>query len=163
MLGGSSPLTRGKPSRTGVMICGSRLIPAHAGKTWSVMVLSLSVWAHPRSRGENTTNTLKLAQTGGSSPLTRGKQNCSRETPPFFRLIPAHAGKTLDISRCGYFLWAHPRSRGENHTVPIPTHTHNGSSPLTRGKHSQGHLSNVRLGLIPAHAGKTDSPCGLCV
>ena len=30
-----------------------------------------------------------------------------------------------------------------------------GSSPLTRGKHGQRHLSNVRLGLIPAHAGKT--------
>ena len=30
-----------------------------------------------------------------------------------------------------------------------------GSSPLTRGKHEAGMLALARLGLIPAHAGKT--------
>ena len=71
---GSSPLTRGKP------ICGAyrdgddRLIPAHAGKTCSLAALSASVWAHPRSRGENQLRLRRVVVLGGSSPLTRGKR-----------------------------------------------------------------------------------------
>ena len=30
-----------------------------------------------------------------------------------------------------------------------------GSSPLTRGKHEAGATKTLRIGLIPAHAGKT--------
>ena len=52
---------------------------------------------------------------------------------------------------------AHPRSRGEN----IPSHrrgrAHWGSSPLTRGKLNCFCACDVCRGLIPAHAGKTQS------
>ena len=52
---------------------------------------------------------------------------------------------------------AHPRSRGENliqcDLYPLDT----GSSPLTRGKPRRRSRSRYRLGLIPAHAGKTSS------
>ena len=36
-----------------------------------------------------------------------------------------------------------------------------GSSPLTRGKHERERRGLLRLGLIPAHAGKTSesTPC----
>ena len=50
---GSSPLTRGKPRPTHPRPCPPRLIPAHAGKTTGRHILECSLWAHPRSRGEN--------------------------------------------------------------------------------------------------------------
>ena len=50
---GSSPLTRGKLTRRGRHARTVRLIPAHAGKTVLGADRYASVWAHPRSRGEN--------------------------------------------------------------------------------------------------------------
>ena len=50
---------------------------------------------------------------------------------------------------------AHPRSRGENVARVRAGVKEGGSSPLTRGKrHLQGRRI-YRVGLIPAHAGKT--------
>ena len=51
--GGSSPLTRGKPSQRFSLLRERRLIPAHAGKTFGCSCLNSSYAAHPRSRGEN--------------------------------------------------------------------------------------------------------------
>ena len=50
---GSSPLTRGKPrpSANGTRTMG--LIPAHAGKTTTLLGTLAASRAHPRSRGEN--------------------------------------------------------------------------------------------------------------
>ena len=53
---GSSPLTRGKRSRPRLRAPVRGLIPAHAGKTGTVVVSQSMSWAHPRSRGENTRN-----------------------------------------------------------------------------------------------------------
>ena len=51
--------------------------------------------------------------------------------------------------------WAHPRSLGENHARPLPIPNQVGSSPLTRGKRERRQGARCLLGLIPAHAGKT--------
>ena len=131
-----------------------RLIPAHAGKTSSFSWLLRRSAAYPRSRGENILRASDKGVDPGSSPLTRGKHDAGYARRPGLRLIPAHAGKTC-IGGCATVLCrAHPRSRGENHSVREGnTHTQ-GSSPLTRGKHpgrphrGQGHR------FIPAHAGK---------
>ena len=50
---------------------------------------------------------------------------------------------------------AHPRSRGENLTSYAAIIVACGSSPLTRGKREESHLTHGRVRLIPAHAGKT--------
>ena len=52
-ISGSSPLTRGKPTRPPTRRETSRLIPAHAGKTLSCAEALPAPAAHPRSRGEN--------------------------------------------------------------------------------------------------------------
>ena len=52
-------------------------------------------------------------------------------------------------------MTAHPRSRGENTRRADPGTTFIGSSPLTRGKHYTSSVGQVRVRLIPAHAGKT--------
>ena len=95
VVGGSSPLTRGKllpPSDHAVV---DRLIPAHAGKTWSFNSDTGVTWAHPRSRGENGDDLASGLLDGGSSPLTRGKLEDVVCGQLGCRLIPAHAGKTL--------------------------------------------------------------------
>ncbi len=91
----------------------------------------------------------------GSSPLTRGKPD-DRDIPglPAW-LIPAHAGKTVAPAPPTPSQQAHPRSRGENIPRSFRAPSRAGSSPLTRGKPYCLLLVRVRVGLIPAHAGKT--------
>ena len=112
--GGSSPLTRGKrgPDHRGFRRRG--LIPAHAGKTRPRGPGQRRAGAHPRSRGENLLLVLPSGAVQGSSPLTRGKHNCESSFHYLGRLIPAHAGKTINSRGGGVCAWAHPRSRGEN-------------------------------------------------
>ena len=95
----------------------------------------------------------------GSSPLTRGKHFIIQDVPKCGRLIPAHAGKTSRARREPDPRTAHPRSRGENHDLPVDELHFTGSSPLTRGKlHEAVNLGAIRR-LIPAHAGKTPDQC----
>ena len=133
--GGSSPLTRGKPRADGRGHRRRGLIPAHAGKTYGLASI--------------------LEENRGSSPLTRGKRIIRRTPARRPGLIPAHAGKTLATRRAGTSITAHPRSRGENSQQPARERAKWGSSPLTRGKRRLGRWRRPRLGLIPAHAGKT--------
>ena len=92
---GSSPLTRGKLARRISDHVPCRLIPAHAGKTLGGSGFGVRVAAHPRSRGENTACRHPGPGRAGSSPLTRGKRRVNGRVVGAFRLIPAHAGKTL--------------------------------------------------------------------
>ena len=157
MTKGSSPLTRGKPAGALCRRMVWGLIPAHAGKTtrrgWSTRTSR----AHPRSRGENRMVVIALSLTAGSSPLTRGKQASVFLGVAWSGLIPAHAGKTLLLVVGQGEGGAHPRSRGENVVAASSWGGRQGSSPLTRGKHSDGLGHLVADRLIPAHAGKT--PC----
>ena len=137
--GGSSPLTRGKPPLRPLAHRRIRLIPAHAGKTYTALKPTGLIEAHPRSRGENA-----LARLG------RGGMRW---------LIPAHAGKTPWRMLLRLGRWAHPRSRGENLGPSFVGCSRTGSSPLTRGKQWSGCSLCVSFGLIPAHAGKTSRRC----
>ena len=156
-LGGSSPLTRGKRNgRDG----GSRrtgLIPAHAGKTTCSWSPRRTPRAHPRSRGENSTDPKNEAVAPGSSPLTRGKLLEADLAVKLDRLIPAHAGKTRNASSPPHASPAHPRSRGENTRRSHYASLRAGSSPLTRGKRHRLRPASLVQNLIPAHAGKTPS------
>ena len=154
---GSSPLTRGKRQSTGPSRVTSRLIPAHAGKTFQRRSFRVPSAAHPRSRGENTISLSGPSVTAGSSPLTRGKPASGSAFGQRSGLIPAHAGKTWKNSLRSIALLAHPRSRGENLSGGVPQMKWQGSSPLTRGK-LNGRLEVLKTDrLIPAHAGKTRS------
>ena len=154
---GSSPLTRGKLCTSTLRgTCGG-LIPAHAGKTHTAAPNSRLSRAHPRSRGENMSMHENLGSWSGSSPLTRGKPRPQGRQARRQGLIPAHAGKTRASSRRRTGIRAHPRSRGENSDGSGATIYGAGSSPLTRGKHLADRVHEFTHGLIPAHAGKTDS------
>ena len=138
------------------------LIPAHAGKTPSHPARSGGAWAHPRSRGENQALDPDVLREVGSSPLTRGKPTVWAWVGLGWRLIPAHAGKTRRRGRSRRARWAHPRSRGENSPFSHIVFGVLGSSPLTRGKLRCQATTPGAVGLIPAHAGKTNCRVG-CV
>ena len=154
---GSSPLTRGKRQvcAGGDLVGG--LIPAHAGKTRPPAAPTETAPAHPRSRGENASSMPRAREMPGSSPLTRGKPIRVRWPFLTLRLIPAHAGKTGCEFIERVISGAHPRSRGENQVHAIRQQITAGSSPLTRGKRQVCAGGDLVGGLIPAHAGKTDS------
>ena len=177
---GSSPLTRGKRADDGDAAALGGLIPAHAGKTRRDLEPTLTMTAHPRSRGENETAGRRKDRPSGSSPLTRGKLGVVGVSGHHLGLIPAHAGKTARAGTHQSRPRAHPRSRGENAPLSAASATRGGSSPLTRGKlatrrrtkslrrahpRSRGENSMMVLvlsggqWLIPAHAGKTPTPC----
>ena len=154
---GSSPLTRGKPDPAHHDPAHSGLIPAHAGKTHTGGVTWRNGGAHPRSRGENQERGFVAGLRAGSSPLTRGKHERPERGRDARRLIPAHAGKTVELIDLEAGDLAHPRSRGENALADQLIEIRRGSSPLTRGKpRPPTPLSPLRR-LIPAHAGKTIS------
>ena len=99
-----------------------------------------------------------MAEQNGSSPLTRGKLRDLRKDVQMAGLIPAHAGKTASSRRLTAATAAHPRSRGENSPQLILVMSPRGSSPLTRGKRPWRAHGHRRRRLIPAHAGKTETP-----
>ena len=152
---GSSPLTRGKPLQHVNVHAFIGLIPAHAGKTYATRRDLSRPSAHPRSRGENSTQRTDEETEDGSSPLTRGKQGFKCLSTPPGRLIPAHAGKTSVRICLHSMMSAHPRSRGENELIGKSYQFSQGSSPLTRGKPLEGLTGLLSGRLIPAHAGKT--------
>ena len=52
-----------------------------------------------------------------------------------FRIIPAHAGNTMETNILRVSLWAHPRARGKYEFLARLEHASGGSSPHTRGIH----------------------------
>ena len=154
---GSSPLTRGKRCEAPGLHEDAGIIPAHAGKTSPTCNATPTTWAHPHSRGENTISSTEPITLGGSSPLTRGKPHRDRVLGHEGGLIPTHTRKTSCPDSSPSPTRAHPRSRGENISPPVSPPVTMGSSPLTRGKRVSAIGFGAHPGLIPAHAGKTES------
>ena len=70
--------------------------------------------AHPRACGENPGLARLWISSSGSSPRMRGKLTGGVRTADQIRLIPAHAGKTVQHHRPAHARTAHPRACGEN-------------------------------------------------
>ena len=152
------PRSRGENARSGASrACRAGSSPLTRGKLFITIPSFPPPVAHPRSRGENVALLPPDMPIGGSSPLTRGKQGISSQLARPHRLIPAHAGKTPARRRQGPAGPAHPRSRGENIRDPPGPAPPVGSSPLTRGKPVVIQETASDVGLIPAHAGKTQA------
>ena len=152
---GSSPLVRGGPA------CGDgagspcRLIPARAGRTRPPARPATRPAAHPRSCGADGQRVGGQVVLLGSSPLVRGGLDDHLQLPGPARLIPARAGRTLEVAERMSRTPAHPRSCGADRSGGNRDDLEAGSSPLVRGGH-------VRVGapvggrrLIPARAGRT--------
>ena len=111
---GSSPRMRGKLCWAWASRSSRGLIPAHAGKTLRRVQLTIQDEAHPRACGENPAMNASANGLVGSSPRMRGKRVTTSRHLTYFRLIPAHAGKTLGSTIIRDSSRAHPRACGEN-------------------------------------------------
>ena len=152
---GSSPLARGL---RGVRVLRNRqsgIIPARAGFTSSPAAPRRNAPDHPRSRGVYQAGALCCRQVGGSSPLARGLLPTEPLPRWWGRIIPARAGFTRVMNRCGGNASDHPRSRGVYHQGAIVIGGEDGSSPLARGLLDLPSSRKDFYRIIPARAGFT--------
>ena len=92
---GSPPRMRGKPRKFERSASQIRITPAHAGKTTKAQRLLPMRSDHPRACGENNSLLEYFKEIGGSPPRMRGKLKDILLMTAFWRITPAHAGKTL--------------------------------------------------------------------
>ena len=109
---GSCPLARGllKDSLKKIPLPG--IIPARAGFTLPIRLMSASRKDHPRSRGVYGDFTAGEYMDAGSSPLARGLLQEIIRAEAYRRIIPARAGFTSSAAGRGRVARDHPRSRG---------------------------------------------------
>ena len=153
---GSSPHTRGAPSRSPRWSTLGRIIPAYAGSTRRSAKSPPSCADHPRIRGEHITDKEPATPTQGSSPHTRGAQPVDRHADRPGGIIPAYAGSTLPGAPVDVVDQDHPRIRGEHAADRQYLDSYEGSSPHTRGARPVPVSQNYRIGIIPAYAGSTE-------
>ena len=92
---GSPPRMRGKLYRIYDSQHHHRITPADAGKTGSARNYRAANKDHPRGCGENQV-VFEIRNHGpGSPPRMRGKLQNKSFLPPFVRITPADAGKTM--------------------------------------------------------------------
>ena len=130
---GSSPLARGLPRRSPLLLGGPGIIPARAGFTQRVVLPVGGGEDHPRSRGVYTTPRSSSSSTEGSSPLARGLLRSRASRFRFAWIIPARAGFTGDRRLTHSVGGDHPRSRGVYWLPACGRGREWGSSPLARG------------------------------
>ena len=89
----------------------------------------------------------------------RGKQGFYSSPKLFFGITPADAGKTLsDVDRDGNKK-DHPRGCGENFFGAFEFGQVPGSPPRMRGKLPYATKTDLKDGITPADAGKTEFHC----
>ena len=173
---GSSPHTRGAPTRGPSNRFHRGIIPAYAGSTKIAQKGKGMAADHPRIRGEHSLVHADGILKPGSSPHTRGARLRRRRSSGRSGIIPAYAGSTCTTTKSSAVAVDHPRIRGEHrlrlieielatvdhprirgeHWPPAPSLRRGpGSSPHTRGALHDRVGSQARSGIIPAYAGST--------
>ena len=152
---GSSPLSRGIRGWGAPGLGGGGIIPALAGNTVTDARPHRASRDHPRSRGEYFAAVQSGGTVEGSSPLSRGIRFRARHALPPRGIIPALAGNTGRAGSRSSAGRDHPRSRGEYDAAKVVGIGGNGSSPLSRGIHTQARRGLRHHGIIPALAGNT--------
>ena len=133
------------------------IIPAHAGNTGSPSARQTWNRDHPRACGEHDlVNRHRLGHLG-SSPRMRGTLSATEGDRANLGIIPAHAGNTGSWTISPQPKWDHPRACGEHAGEEAPQFVHEGSSPRMRGTPSRPLRASCRRGIIPAHAGNTQT------
>ena len=154
-LSGSSPHTRGAPTKLQQTLYVPRIIPAYAGSTPPSARGRRRRMDHPRIRGEHWSHRFRRAQLRGSSPHTRGAPPSTETLSNGRRIIPAYAGSTSPSCPPSLRPSDHPRIRGEHQIHLNSTGDIRGSSPHTRGAPVAWTGNDVRERIIPAYAGST--------
>ena len=154
---GSSPRMRG--THAGVWVDDSQvgIIPAHAGNTANHWLTPDMLGDHPRACGEHSCEMSVLSTSAGSSPRMRGTPVWRHADEIGRGIIPAHAGNTCSSTPIPHAPRDHPRACGEHGSPVDATGDQQGSSPRMRGTPVTGFAWGAGNGIIPAHAGNTQS------
>ena len=154
---GSSPRMRGSPDEDVDTTPPPGIIPAHAGLTLIFSMCVISGRDHPRACGAHEEPCSTIGYILGSSPRMRGSLASYLRLSVSSGIIPAHAGLTLHQRRSEAAGRDHPRACGA-HTSPASwAASTTGSSPRMRGSRKRDNPYENWLGIIPAHAGLTNS------
>ena len=137
--------------RTGIV--SKWVIPACAGNIPDTTRPHLSVWGHPRMRGEHPKDVQWIEARQGSSPHARGTSSLEGTNSNDPGVIPACAGNIRDTTHTTRKPGGHPRMRGEHHWWNDPQVGATGSSPHARGTCSLVRSVWCIFGVIPACAG----------
>ena len=137
-----------------------RIIPAHAGNSDPLTSTSRRGTDHPRACGELFRNLGTLGSLFGSSPRMRGTQAQRIEELVEHRIIPAHAGNSMDMAWSRLAQADHPRACGELDGHGVVSSRSGGSSPRMRGTQLSDCLGARRSRIIPAHAGNSSNEGG---
>ena len=111
---------------------------------------------HPRACGEKVPPDCCTLESPGSPPRMRGKGLRVGTCAPKSGITPAHAGKRANQRFLDCLAWDHPRACGEKLDVHVLSVGKMGSPPRMRGKGIHGNDRKSRIGITPAHAGKSD-------
>ena len=160
---GSSPRGRGTHLLPRFWVADVRFIPAWAGNTALVSVVSLMMSVHPRVGGEHRSHIAALRTNCGSSPRGRGTLFRLKNISWSFRFIPAWAGNTPHPMPQPLPQPVHPRVGGEHNAICFSCSSIVGSSPRGRGTRTCTLTVMLPLRFIPAWAGNTATikPCGI--
>ena len=148
---------RGSRTFCQLLLDDKGIIPAHAGLTAPCRSLAWAEWDHPRACGAHASCCISQPTRLGSSPRMRG--SLLKCLDRWFRngIIPAHAGLTIRVAASSCASWDHPRACGA-HTWSRRVTSHSlGSSPRMRGSRELSCHPTIDFGIIPAHAGLTNT------
>ena len=132
------------------------IIPACAGKSVPSAGGEVKEEDHPRVCGEKLEDLGAEGLEQGSSPRVRGKVVGGLDDGADEGIIPACAGKRLNVFKFSVGLQDHPRVCGEKDAMRSDGVNGLGSSPRVRGKGGAGRGDGSCVGIIPACAGKSD-------
>ena len=152
---GLSPLARGRRRLRPWPESAGGPIPARTGETNSTPSISFTHGAYPRSHGGDTPRSPDVVYSLGLSPLARGRPDVTGTGWTLIRPIPARTGETSPAPHARRPAGAYPRSHGGDSFQPNTTWSHQGLSPLARGRPVRGRWPLPFDGPIPARTGET--------
>ena len=153
---GSSPHTRGAPSRRRLLTKALGIIPAYAGSTSPVAGHRAGGRDHPRIRGEHRRCHRRVRRRVGSSPHTRGAPPNTGASDTRSTDHPRIRGEhRREFSEFGREFGIIPAYAGSTGGTGIAQGADNGSSPHTRGAPRPIRWMGRRWRIIPAYAGST--------
>ena len=129
-------------------------IPAPTGKPLRTTMACCPTRVYPRAYGEAGFMVSWRAFHVGLSPRLRGSLTTDPDRFPCARSIPAPTGKPLLRGPRPRASWVYPRAYGEAASGSGITYSLTGLSPRLRGSHRRHQCLHSRNGSIPAPTGK---------
>ncbi len=151
---GSPPRVRGKAFCTFARARWAGITPACAGKSLAGRDLAALHQDHPRVCGEKLMQCMEITPTAGSPPRVRGKARSTIPTGTALGITPACAGKSEINHPDWYGTGDHPRVCGEKWDKVWISAIFTGSPPRVRGKDIIKAVTEDKIRITPACAGK---------